>query len=96
MGVKCDNYSIINLVVFQCFIINFFFHKMKFSSVGRVHLAESMARNRGNDCSAKYSLQYLRPTVRGLIFAVSAGERIPPEFVRVVLSGCLKVAALLI
>ena len=67
---------------------------MKFSSVGRVHLAESMARNRGNDCSAKYSLQYLRPTVRGLIFAVSAGERIPPEFVRVVLSGCLKVAAL--
>ena len=46
---------------------------MKFSSVGRVHLAESMARNRGNDCSAKYSLQYLRPSVRGLILAVSAG-----------------------
>ena len=35
-------------------------HKKKFSSVGRVHLAESMARNRGNDSSAKNSLQYLR------------------------------------
>ena len=41
-----------------------------------------------------YSLQYLRPSVRGLLLRVSAGERIPPEFVRVVLAGCLKVASL--
>ena len=32
---------------------------MKFTSVGRVYLAESMERNRGNDCNAKYSLQYI-------------------------------------
>ena len=29
-----------------------------------------------------------------LIFKITAGERILPEYVRVVLSGCLKVAAL--
>ena len=41
-----------------------------------------------------YSLKFLRPIVRGLILKIAAGERICPEFIRVVLSGCLKVAAL--
>ena len=43
---------------------------------------------------ATYSLKYLRPIVRGLLLAIAAGERIPPEFVRVTLAGCLKVGAL--
>ena len=37
---------------------------------------------------------YLRPKIRTLLLRVSAGERIPPEFVRIALSGCLKVAVL--
>ena len=37
---------------------------------------------------------HLRPKVRALLLRVSAGERIPPEFVRIALSGCLKVAVL--
>ena len=37
---------------------------------------------------------FLRPMVRGLLLTVAAGERIPPEFVRVALGGCLKVGAL--
>ena len=37
---------------------------------------------------------FLRPMVRGLLLTVAAGERIPPEYVRVVLGGCLKVGAL--
>ena len=32
--------------------------------------------------------------MRGLLLKVSAGERLPPEFIRVVLGGCLKVACL--
>ena len=67
---------------------------MKFSSVGRAHLSESVRRIRGDNSSAKFSLKYLRPSVRGLIFNVCAGERIPPEVVRVVLTGILKVASL--
>ena len=49
---------------------------------------------RGDLLGAHYALKYLRPVVRGMIFAISAGERIPPEFIRVVLAGCLKVGAL--
>ena len=37
---------------------------------------------------------YLRPRVWALLLRVAAGERIPPEFVRIALSGCLKVAVL--
>ena len=36
----------------------------------------------------------MRPKVRALILKICAGERILPEYVRVVLSGCMKVAAL--
>ena len=32
--------------------------------------------------------------MRGLLLKVSAGERLPPEFIRVVLGECLKVACL--
>ena len=32
--------------------------------------------------------------MRALLIKVAAGERIPPEFIRVALAGCLKVACL--
>ena len=67
---------------------------MKFSAQGRSKLAISLETLRDEQSSAKYSLKFLRPTVRGLLFKVSAGERLPPEFIRVVLGGCLKVACL--
>ena len=67
---------------------------MKFSAVGRAKLAKSLQTLRDEQSSAKYSLKFLRPTVRGLLFKVSAGERLPSEFIRVVLGGCLKVASL--
>ena len=56
---------------------------MKFSAVGRSHLASSLETMRDERSSAKYSLQFLRPSVRGLLLKVSAGERLPPEFIRV-------------
>ena len=67
---------------------------MKFSAVGRAHLLESLIKLRGDEPCAKWSLKYLRPSVRALLMKVTAGERLPPELVRVVLSGCVKVAAL--
>ena len=66
----------------------------KFSSVGRSHLAQRLQELRNGDSSAKFALKFLRPAVRGMLLSVAAGERIPPEFIRVVLSGCLKVASL--
>ena len=53
-----------------------------------------MKRIRGNELSAKYAVQHLRPSVRAVILSISAGERVPPEYVRVVLSGCIKLGAL--
>ena len=67
---------------------------MKFSFVGRKHLADGLNSMRGDMTCAEYSIKYLRPIVRGMILNISSGARIIPEFIRVVLSGCLKVAAL--
>ena len=39
-------------------------------------------------------VQCLQPSVRAVLLKVAGGEGIPPEFVRVVLAGCLKVGAL--
>ena len=39
-------------------------------------------------------MQYLRPAVRALLLKIACGKRIPPEFVRIVLAGCLKGASL--
>ena len=39
-------------------------------------------------------MQCLRPSERAVFLKVAAGERFLPEFVRVVLSGCLKVGSL--
>ena len=67
---------------------------MKFSVVGCQQLAEICVKLRKDDSCANQSVKYLRPTVRALLLKVTAGERIPPEFSRVTLTGCLKVAAL--
>ena len=39
-------------------------------------------------------VQCLQPSVRAVLLKVAGGERIPPEYIRVELSGCLKVEAL--
>ena len=70
------------------------FYDMRLSFVSRVHLAESLSSMRDDNSSAKYSVQYLRPSVRGVILNISARERIPPEYARAVLAGCLKLGAL--
>ena len=38
-------------------------------------------------------MEYLRPTVRALLLKIAAGERIPPEYVRICLAGCMKVGS---
>ena len=67
---------------------------MKFSIIARTHLVNALSRDRGDDCCAKYSLKHLRPCVRAMLLKIAAGERIPPEYIRVVLGGCVKAAAL--
>ena len=66
----------------------------KFTSIGRKHLTDSLLRPLGDDCSPKYSLTYLRPELRATLLKIAAGERVHPELTRVVLAGCVKVAAL--
>ena len=39
-------------------------------------------------------VQCLQPSVRAVLLKVVGGERVPPGFVRVVLTGCLKIGAL--
>ena len=67
---------------------------MKFSAIGRSHLAESFSEIRQGELCTKQSVQYLRPKVRAVLLKIAGGERIPPEFIRIVLSGCLKVGSL--
>ena len=85
----------IAIFIFLAPLLFFFtFYDMRLSSVSRVHLAESLSSMRDDNSSAKYSVQYLRPSVRGVILNISARERIPPEYARAVLAGCLKLGAL--
>ena len=66
----------------------------KFSIIGRSHLSKSLSDLAKPHSSARFSVEYLRPEVRGVLVAVAAGEGIHPEIVRVNLAGCLKLAAL--
>ena len=66
----------------------------KFSSVGRTHLYDGLIHIFGDVCSPKFSLIPLRPRLRAILLKIAAGERIHPELSRVVLAGCVKVAAL--
>ena len=68
--------------------------RYKFSPPGRGHLTEALMRIAGDQSSCKFSLKYVRASVRALFIKVLAGERIHPELIRVVLAGCLKTAAL--
>ena len=68
--------------------------RSKFSIVGRSHLSKTLTDLAKPHSSARYSVEYLRPEVRGVLVAVAAGEGIHPEIVRVNLGGCLKLAAL--
>ena len=71
-------------------IKSFIISMMKFSPIGRTHLTENLVKIRNGQSCAKYSLQCLRPEVRAVLLKVAGGERIIPEYVRVVLAGCLK------
>ena len=68
--------------------------KVKFSIIGRSHLSKSLSDLAKPRFSARFSVEYLRPEVRGVLVVVAAGEGIHPEIVRVNLAGCLKLAAL--
>ena len=67
---------------------------MKFSIIGRSHLSKSLSDLAKPHFSARFSVEYLRPEVRGVLVVVAAGEGIHSEIVRVNLAGCLKLAAL--
>ena len=68
--------------------------RTKFSIVGRGHFSNTLRDLAKPHSSARFSVEYLRPEVRGVLLAVAAGEGIHPEIVRVNLAGCLKLAAL--
>ena len=68
--------------------------RCKFSIIGRSHLSKSSSDLAKPHPPARFSVEYLRPEVRGVLVVVAAGEGIHPEIVRVNLAGCLKLAAL--
>ena len=68
--------------------------RSKFLIIGRSHLSKSLSDLAKPHSSARFSVEYLRPEMRGVLVAVAAGEGIHPEIVRVNLGGCLKLAAL--
>ena len=66
----------------------------KFSNVGRVHFTGNLKAIAEDRCSARFSVEYLRPKVRSVLLKVAGGEGVHPEFVRVNLSACVKLACL--
>ena len=66
----------------------------KFSTIGRAHFSQSLSNIFKGKSSARFSLEYIRPKTRAILFQIASGERIHPEFVRVNLSGCVKAACL--
>jgi len=66
----------------------------KFSNFGRVHFTGNLKAIAEDCCSARFSVQYLRPKVRSVLLKVAGGEGVHPEFVRVNLSACVKLACL--
>ena len=66
----------------------------KFSNVGRAHFTTSLRAIAEGMCSARFSVQYLRPKVRCVVLKIAGGEGVHPEFVRVNLSSCVKLACL--
>ena len=83
----------------SCLDVVFFVLKMPqsrstFSIIGRSHLSKSLSDLAKPHSSARFSVEYLRPEVRGVLVALAAGEGIHPEIVRVNLAGCVKQAAL--
>ena len=66
----------------------------KFSPLGRHKLEEGLASLAKPLTSAHYAVQHLRPALRLLLLAVTAGECIHPEIVRMQLGVFVKSAAL--
>ena len=66
---------------------------MKFSCLGRQKLEETLEMIHG-DISVEYVLRNLRPNIRKVIIAITAGEAVHPEVVRMQLGVFVKSAAL--
>ena len=66
----------------------------KFSNIGRANFNESLKAIAKDSSSARFSVEYLRPMVRCVLLKVAGGEGVHPEFVRVNLSSCVKLACL--
>ena len=66
---------------------------MKFSAVGRQHLAESYIKLR-EKIFCRLVVAVFATFLRALLLKVAAGERTPPELSRIILAGCLKAASL--
>ena len=66
---------------------------MKFSCLGRQKLEETLEMTHG-DISVEYVLRNLRPNIRKVIIAITAGEAVHPEVVRMQLGVFVKSAAL--
>ena len=69
-------------------------HCKKFSSLGRRNFESSLENIHGNISSAEFALVKLRPAVRSFLLAVSAGEAIHPELVRMQMAVFVKSAVL--
>ena len=63
----------------------------KFSNVGLARFSDALrGLRKDNDMSsARFSLHYLRPSLRAALLRVAEGERIHPEIVRINLSSCV-------
>ena len=66
---------------------------VKFSCQGRQKLEETLEMTHG-DISVEYVLRNLRPNIRKVIIAITAGEAVHPEVVRMQLGVFVKSAAL--
>ena len=67
---------------------------VKFSCLGRQKLEEALEKIHGDMSSVEYVLRNLRPNIRKAIIAITAGEAVHPEVVRMQLGVFVKSAAL--
>ena len=67
-------------------------HCKKFSSLGRQNFESSLENIHGKISSAEFALVKLRLTVKSFFLAVSAGEAIHPELVKMQMAVFVKSA----
>ena len=67
---------------------------VKFSPLGRQKLEEELEKLHEGVSSVEYVFRYLRPFIRKVIIAITAGEGVHPEVIRMQLGVFVKSAAL--